>query len=742
MKYRSRQFVQLFLLTLSIVASGFLQAQSEKNTTIVRVEVAPTIDGVLDDEVWERAAVVVDFHQVDPVEYGEPSERTEVRLLYDRDALYIGAHMYDSEPELISAQVLRNGASLRAEDRLRVLLDPYNDKRSGYEFEANARGVRDEGLYKGDLVDRNWEGIWEVESRFTDFGWVTEIRIPFKTLSFDGEGDWGLNLTRMIMRKNEVISWSSRNRQMTPAYSGTLSGLQDLSQGIGLDVVPSLSVPGRRDYELGEDDSDIEPSLDVYYKLTQSINGSLTFNTDFSATEVDNRQVDLSRFDLFFPEKRDFFLRESDIFEFGGIGGQDRRQTVPRPDQENGRPYFSRRIGLNAEGQPVGLEVGAKITGRYGPVNFGIQSIRQEEDVTTDGVIDATTLTVARASANILSESNVGFIATMGDPNTNLDNSLWGLDFRYRNTRLAQGRSLVADLWYQKTDTENLSGDDAAFGISLEMPNHTGLQGLISASEIQADFNPALGFVSRSNVRQYISQLGYTYRRNGELIRTVFAGVDGQKVDVIGGDLQSQSILFRLLEVETVAEDEFQLRINSQKENLVRDFEISDGIVIPEGDYSFADTRISFQSARQRKVDFGLSYLFGDFFDGDIATSSATINWRPTYRYELGVSYTVSDVNLPGGSFRNKLATANANVAFSNKWSWVNLVQYDNISESIGINSRLQWTPKVGQNVFFVINHNYVERYDGPATGMNPNSRSYHSDTTDITLKADYTFRF
>ena len=731
----------VFFLLLTVTSNCIL-AQSDMRSSIVRTEDRPKINGVLDDEVWAQATVVTEFHQIEPVEYGEPSERTEVRLLYDKDAIYIGARMYDSDPGSISAQALRNGSSLRAEDRLKVLLDPYNDKRSGYEFEANAHGVRGGGLYKGERVDRNWDGIWEAASRITDFGWVTEYRIPFKTLSFDGEGDWGFNLTRKIPRKNETISWSSRNREFSPAYSGTLSGLENLSQGIGLDIVPSISVVGHRDYALDKDDNDVEPSLDVYYKLTPSINGSVTFNTDFSATEVDNRQVDLSRFSLFFPEKRDFFLRESDIFEFGGIGGLNMSQTVSRPDRENARPYFSRRIGLNAAGAPVSLEMGAKVTGRYGRYNFGLMSLRQEEDVTADGVVDASTLTVARVSANILDESNIGFIGTMGDPNTNVDNTLLGFDFRYRNTRLPQGRSVVADAWYQKTDTDGLNGDDAAFGVSLDMPNQTGLRGLISAREVQQNFNPALGFVSRANVRQYTGQIGYKYRLNGALLRSVFAGVDGQRVDVIGGDLQSENVLLRLLELETNAEDEFQLRINRKKENLVEDFEVSAGVIIPANEYSFVDTELLFKSAGQRKADVELRYLFGDFFNGDITTSSVTINWRPTYRYELGASYTIDDVDLPNGKFKNKLATAKANVAFSNRWSWVNLVQYDNVSDSIGINSRLQWTPKAGQNLFFVINHNYLERDDAVATGMTTNTRSYHSDSTDVTLKFNYTFRF
>lgn len=743
------QYTRFTFFALSILSQCFSPQWVSAQTTnfqppsspIVKTQNAPKIDGVVNDEEWREAVLIEDFHQVDPIEYGEPTERTEVYVMYDTDALYIGAKMFDSEPSKVTAQVLRQGESLRSEDRLKITLDPYNDKRSGYEFESNANGVRGGGIYVNGDVDRNWEGVWEAKARLTDIGWTAELRIPFKTLSFDDEGDWGFNVTRRIPRKNETMSWSSGNREYTPAYSGTLTGLSGLSQGIGLDIVPSFSVTSSRDYSEDQKETNYQPSLDLFYKITPSINGSLTFNTDFSATEVDDRQVDLSRFSLFFPEKRSFFLRESDIFEFGGIGSQSSNNASSRGDRENARPYFSRRIGLGADGSPVDIDAGAKVTGRYGALNFGVMSLRQGEATANDEIVDATTVSVARVSANILGESNVGFMVTDGDPRSNLGNSVFGLDFRYRNTQLANGRSIIGDVWYQQSKTDNLESNNDAFGFSLDSPNATGLRGSVSGREIQENFNPALGFVSRSNVRQYAGQVGYTHRFQDSYFRSIYSGIDVQRVNVLGGELQSENVLFRLAELENDTGDELVLRVEAVTENLLEDFEISDGVNIVADEYSFTQTELSIETAAQRKADVTLSYRFGDFYDGDIKSASVEVGWRLSKNYLFGVSYSQDKVDLLNGSFTTKLISGQFDFVLSNAISWVNLIQYDNVSESIGFNSRLQWSPKAGQNFYFVINQNYVEQLDDPLA-TNSTRRSFQSETSDITLKFDYTYRF
>jgi hypothetical protein len=701
-----------------------------KSTTIARTTTAPIIDGILDDAAWSNAVIVDDLHQMKPDEYAEPTERTEFLLLYDDDAIYVGVRAFDRDAEQITAKVLRQGEGLRGEDRIRVLLGPFNDKRSGYNFFMNPNGVRLEGIYKDGNFDREWTGIWQGDSRINDGGWTSELRIPFKTLSFASDSDWAINFTRQIARLQEDMSWVSRNRSVNPAITGTLTGLSGLSQGLGLDVVPALSVTGHRDRETGRDETNTEPSIDVFYKLTPGLNASLTLNTDFSATEVDNRQVNLTRFNLFFPEKRGFFLRESDIFEFGGIGGEDRNSAMPRSDAENGRPYFSRRIGLSGTGQPVDLDAGTKLSGRIGRWNVGAQAIHQAEFED----VDASDILVARVSANILEESSVGFIATNGDPRSNDSNSVIGIDYLYRNSRLPGGRVFDGSFWYQQSNTSGVAnGDDAAYGISLRSPNNSGWRGGIDFKEIQSNFNPAVGFVSRSGVRQYLADAGYLYQRNGALVRTIKTNIESLRIVDIDGGLQSQSIDFKPLEIENNSADKIYLSYRTDKENLSAPFEISDGIFIPAGSYSFAAPRLYLETGEHRPVKVDFEYRDGEFFNGDIRSISGEAIWRPSKHFRAGVSFNVDDVILPQGNFTTRLLSTQFDIVFSNSVSWVNLIQYDNISESVGLNSRLHWIPQAGRNIYLVLNHNFQERLsDG----------NFHSTSTDLTLKADYTFRF
>ena len=257
--------------------------------------------------------------------------------------------------------------------------------------------------------------------------------MPFRTLNFESSNPtWGFTVERTIQRNQEGIAWVSYNRQLNPAAAGQITGLAGVQQGVGLDVVPSLVSRQQKDFETGVTTSDTEPVLDMFYKFTPALTGVLTLNTDFSATEVDDRQINLSRFSLFFPEKRDFFLQDVDIFSFGGL-------------ERNGIPFFSRRIGLSEERTPVGIDVGAKLTGRVGRWNVGVLNIREE----AHGDVDSSNLFVGRVAANVLRESSVGMIFTDGDPNSNIDNSLVGFDFRYQNTTLGDGKAIQGELWYQ-----------------------------------------------------------------------------------------------------------------------------------------------------------------------------------------------------------------------------------------------------------------------------------------------------
>src|SRR6185295_9159594 len=347
---------------------------------------------------------------------------------------------------------MRQNDAIGTDDRIYVTIDPFNNRRSGYYFGVNPNGVRSDGLYRNvSEFYGDWDSIYDAAAGRFEGGWTAEIRIPYKSISFDPSTDtWGLKFSRTVVRTNETTAWVSRNRAYNPSVSGLAVGFEGLKQGLGLDIVPSGAVTSHKDFATGATQSDFEPSLDVAYKITPQLNASLTINTDFSATEVDDRQVNLTRFGLFFPEKRDFFLREADIFEFGGVGGQ-RQSSIPGFNTlaQNARPFCSRRIGLSPTGAPVDLDYGGKISGRVGRWELGALSIRQA----AFGAVNADSLSVVRAKTGVLNESSVGIIATHGDPTSDLDNTLAGADFQYRNTHLPGGRTIESDVWYERSDT-------------------------------------------------------------------------------------------------------------------------------------------------------------------------------------------------------------------------------------------------------------------------------------------------
>ncbi len=738
--------------------SGLAQVQpgdenGEKSIEIVRADTEPVIDGVLDETVWSQAVLIEDLHQTQPFEYDEPSQPTEIRLFFDEEALYVAARLWASEPGDVTAQVLRQGEDFGNDDLFAIIIDPYLDRRSGYRFQVNPNGVRWDALYQNTSnLESNWEGIWRGAATRDERGWTAEMAIPFKTLSFNANTEeWGINFERRIQQSNETLGWVSRNRQLNPGVAGTAVGFSDLEQGLGLDVVPSVSVTGAKVYgATASSDSNLDPSLDVFYKITPSLNGALTLNTDFSSTEVDDRQVNLTRFSLFFPEKRDFFLQDADIFEFGRIGGQrgfggggggfgggggGGNPSVPNAARQNGRPFFSRTIGLSHTGQPVDIEYGGKLSGRVGRWNLGTLAIRQDEfeDVA------ATDIFVGRLSANVLDESALGIIVTDGDPHSNLNSTLVGTDFRYRNSRLPGGRLLESQVWYQQTDTEGIDDDNRAYGFGISSPNNSGWRGGFKLGNIERNFDPAVGFVNRTGIRDYALDFGYRERFRNRFIQSVYGGVDAYRVDSIEtGQIESEIIALRLTMSSATQENLFSRYVRT-RDVLREDFAIyrpSDGsrqVVIPAGDYSYNEIRIGARTGGQRKVSGQFGVTFGEFYNGEHVSANFSVRWRQSERFSLGLQYRVDDIELPQGDFAVRLSSLTTQIVFSSRLSWVNLIQYDNVSETFGINSRLHWIPEAGREGYIVINHALDDR---------DKNSSFHSANADVALKFNYTWRY
>ncbi|MEO6709844.1 MAG: DUF5916 domain-containing protein, partial [Planctomycetota bacterium] len=564
-------------------------ADTRPSAVVARTAIAPRIDGVLEPEVWGSATSIGPLTQVEPHTGAEPSERTDVRILYDSEQIYLGIRCFDREPEKIVATQASRDAELDPDDRIELVIDTFLDRRSAFYFQMSPAGSKGDALISGDGSDYNkpWDGIWQGVTAIDAQGWVAEIAIPFKTLSFAaGSSTWGFNINRAIKRRNEVDRWASPTldaQVFQISRAGDLTGLHGMKQGIGLDVVPFGVATWSKDRVADDEDLIGHGGADIFYKLTSNLTASLTLNTDFAETEVDERKVNLTRFSLFFPEKRDFFLENAGIFRFADLGSE----LIP---------FFSRRIGLSPTGDEVPILAGTKLTGRQDDWNIGVLDVQTDDQQGTDGE----NLFVARVSKNVGEQWAVGGIVTRGDPQTDRENLLYGFDANWRTNDGFSGKRTTASLWYLDTDTQGSTGDSAAVGASLNYPNDL-WRWRVGAKQIDDNFHPALGFVPRTGVRIYDAQLSLNPRISGEVRQLSFA-IANQLFTDLDDEVQTNAFTATLIGVEFDSGDELALDLDLTREVLDQPFAITPSVSVPAGTYDDTGLRLEFESALKRPV--------------------------------------------------------------------------------------------------------------------------------------------
>jgi len=676
--------------------------------TVAHAAAAIRVDGRLDPDEWRAAAELGRLVQVEPDTGAEPTERTEVFLVHDGDTLFIGIRAHDREPARIVATEMVRDAELESDDSVSIVIDTFADRRNGYLFRTNPLGVRTDGLIENNrrLKRDEWDGIWNARARITAQGWEAEIAIPFKTLTFTGaRGAWGFNLERRIGRSNEVQRWAGAGVARSVeevALAGELRGLEGIRSGIGLDIVLSAAASRLRDHTgAGAGDSSLEPGIDAFYRITPSLTAALTWNTDFAETEVDEREINLSRFGLFIPEKRGFFVQDAGIFEFGGI-------------ERNGRPFFSRRIGIGDEGEEVGIAGGTKLTGRVGPLDIGALAVRQDASATRD----AAELFVGRASLDILAESSVGAIVTRGNPLADEDNTVVGLDLLLRGSDWLPDKVIETDLWWLRSYRPETDGNDQAWGLRVNYPNEP-FEFTVGVTEIQQQFRPALGFVNRRGIRQYAGETRYRWRLpRGGWYRFVDTGLSAEVVERIAeGDVESMDVAFNLLRLETHRQGRIEVGVRHTAERLDEPFEIIDGLEVPPGNYRNQRGFVRLRSSPQRPYSATLQVEAGEFLDGRRLQVAPGVLLRPSPLFALGVDYEQNRVKLAGGSFDTHLARARVRLQFSPDLTWSTVLQWDSVSENLGVNSVLRWTPEPGRDLFIVLSHSASTGAGGTAGG-------------------------
>ena len=677
----------------------------------VRVVQAPDIDGYLDDDAWHLAKPAGDFLQKNPNENIPHTQRTEFRVVYDDNALYIGVWCFDDEPGRIIAHNMERDGHMRFEDVVNITLDTFLDRRNGYYFSINPNGARgDATISNNTTINGEWDGAWTAQSQSHSWGWSMELAIPFKSISFDESADtWGLNVYRNIGRAGERAQWAnsrSASRSYYVSDSGDLTGLSGLRQGLGLDITPYAIGKYQKDYDANDSDLLGDFGFDIRYRLTPSLTAMASVNTDFAETETDMRQINFTRFPLFFQEKRQFFLEDSGIFGFGG-GGSSRRRSRDSSDTLL-MPFFSRRIGLSSNGEIMPIQFAGKITGRVKDYNIGLL------DAVLDGEDGPRNAFVGRVSRNVFEQSSFGFLTTVGDPNSDEMNSVVGTDFQYRSSDFMGGHTFELNLYALGTYSEDIGGLEPAWGANGRLYDRN-IELAASAMEIGNDFNPAMGFVQRKGTRVYKIAADYVpYHDDIDWLRNTRHGYEAELYTDLGNDVVNTKQQFNLVSLYLESQDIIKFDISHLTDRPNEDFAISDGSIVPAGNYDWWEARAYGYFGMHRSLFLRPMYRVGGFYDGTRQQISLETFYRPWRKLLVGGEYSVNLIDwdaLDESTIRQISGTLR--YSFTPDLVWFNLAQYDNISNSIGVNSRLQWEYKPGAKMFFVVNQGYLDEMTG-----------------------------
>jgi hypothetical protein len=711
-----------FVFTMAVLLSvPNILAQPEIKA--VFIQNPPAIDGKLDDEVWKNASVINDLYQREPYEGKSVSEKSEFYFLFDHNNIYVGVHCYD-DPKGITAKELARDVSLGDDDRIQVIFDTYLDGRSGYWFQIGPRGSIGDALVNenGKDFNKSWDGLWDGKAKITDDGWEAELIIPYKTLAFkSGNSTWGLKLIRYIKRKSEISTWpatSLNGNRFQISDGGRITGITDITQGIGLDVIPYLT-GGISKKQEEDPDPVMNGGLDIFYNITPSLKAALTFNTDFAQTEVDEKQINLTRFSLFFPEKRDFFLDGANYFTFGINGDSE------NPMNTQNIPFFSRRIGLDAEGNPVPIIYGGKFTGKVGNWNLGFLHIKDDNEWDNPGY------TVGRISRNLGKQSSLGIIGTNGDAFSDLNSSLAGLDLRLASSEISGNKNLTYNLYAMKSFTDSLKGDELSFGTEINYPNDF-LFFRAGYLQIGENYNAGLGFVPRKNIRNFYGGIGLGPRPKNSPVMQVKTGVRYLFfTDLKNGGLETSVIDLNLCDLIFLSGDDISFSSQYQFESLMEDFNILQEYVIPAGDYNFWRHTLSLTSAKRRNLWVAAKIGFGTFYSGSRKDFLIQAGYKVVVPVYIGAESDRKWVTLPEGSFITQIYRLNLNFLFSPKISWYNYAQYENQTEIIGLQSRFQWIVKPGKEIFLTFNSPLIDPLE-----------RFQPQAYEARVKVNYTIRF
>jgi len=731
----------LIAVLLATVANA--SARSDESPVVqvpATSSAAITLDGLLNEPAWQDAPVMKLVQQA-PKPGESTLYATEVRVIVTSDRLYFGFTCKDPEPRRIAVHTMRRDGDVTGDDTVSIVLDTYGDRRTGYFFQTNAAGARVDGLISSaDSVSLDWDGIWDVRTARTPEGWSAEIEIPSRTLSFTPNlSDWGLNLERFVPRERLALRWSSPTLDSflyDLSRAGQMSGVGELQQGKGIEITPYGTGKTRRFYGTSPRTWQGAVGGEVTWKITPQLVTVFTANTDFAETEVDSRQINLTRFPLFFPEKRSFFLEGANQYVFGLNQG------------ENFIPFFSRNIGL-LDGAQIPIDAGIKLNGRVGRWNLAALDVQTRDTVVPDQVVKdlalpsalvpGTNLFAGRVSYDFNENLRIGTMVTHGDPEGLRSNTFAGIDAVWRTSKFLGNKNLLFGAWGGTTQGDVGSGDKTGWGFNADYPNDL-LDCAASVNQYGDALEPLLGFLPRPGTRRTSAFCAYQPRpsKAGPLrwIRQEFFENQYVRYTDPQGILESWEYFMAPINLRLESGDHLEFNWNPHGEILLVPFEISPGLFIPPGSYQFTRYRLEALSGTHRAWQFGTTTWFGSFFDGHLTQWENYLKWTsPRGRVQLEATAENDFGRLREGNFVQRLWQLQGAYAWTPNLVLTSFVQYDTESQNVGTNTRLRWTIRPGNDLFIVWNRGWQRIV------LSPNDTSIVPQSDVLAVKLRWTFR-
>jgi hypothetical protein len=676
----------------------------------VRVAAPLRIDGQLDEAVYGAVPAMSDFIQNDPVEGAPATERTEVWLLFDADHVYIAARCWETRPDrLVAYEMRRDGNGVPQNDNIAWMFDTFYDRRNGVLFEVTPVGGRLDGQVTNERqMNREWNPVWDVKVGRFDGGWTVEAAIPFKSIRYrPGTAQiWGFNARRVNKWKNEVsyltpiAASHGRQGHFRASLAATVVGLEAPTGSRNLEIKPyatsnvtsDVTASPRVSNDLGAD-----AGLDVKYGITQNLTSDFTVNTDFAQVEADEQQVNLTRFNLSFPEKRDFFLENQGLFTFGGSmrgpGGPGRGSTSDTPNV-----FYSRRIGLN-QGREIPIVAGGRLTGRVGRFSLGALSVQADDEPVSRSM--ATNFSVVRVKRDVLARSSIGLLFTgrSVDASGVGSNQAYGIDGAF-----GLSETLSINTYWARTHTDGLTGEDVSYRAQLDYDaDRYGVQ--LEHLAVGDNFNPGIGFVRRDDMRRSFGELRFSPRpRSIKWVRKFFWTGSFTHISDGSGRLETRNVEASF-DTEFQNSDRLELGYTDTYEFLPRPFAIASGVTLPVGSYGFGTLRVAYNFGRQRRLSGNTELEYGTFYNGHKAAftlNQGRMNFSPQFSVEP--SYSLNVVDLLEASFTSHLLGSRVTYTMTPLAFASALIQYNSSSNTVAANVRFRWEYRPGSELFVVFN--------------------------------------